>query len=180
MLHITSGTIKRASFDHSSTQINLPSDIVKKVIDWGKEVISDADIYTETGERTYGRESEIHCTVKYGLHTIDAEEIKNKVSEFGSFDVELGEVSRFTPTDKPYDVVKIAVEGDGLFALNEILCELPNADDYPVYKPHVTIAYVKSGTNYELSGKRPFAGMQISITEITFSPKTGDRVHISL
>jgi len=180
MLHITSKTIKRASFDHSSTQINLPPNIAEKVIGWGKEVISDADIYTETGERTYGRETEIHCTVKFGLHTIDPDDIKNKVSGFGSFNIELGEVSRFTPADKPYDVVKIAVEGDGLFALNKILCELPNADDHPVYKPHVTIAYVKSGTNYELSGKRPFAGIQVPITEITFSPKTGDKVHISL
>lgn len=180
MLNIKSRALKRASFDYTSTQVNLSSDAAQKVIDWGKRLISDADIYTETGERTYGRETDIHCTAKFGLHTNDVNDVRDKIAGFGKFDIELGEVSRFVPSDKPYDVVKIAVEGDGLFALNKILSELPNSDEHPVYTPHVTIAYIKSNTNRELSGKRPFAGIKIPVTEIIFSPKEGNKVSVSL
>lgn len=172
--------IKSASFDFSSTQVDLSSDIAEKVISWGEEVIDEGDIYTEDGDRSYGREQNIHCTVKYGLHTTNSDEVRKKIAGFGEFSIQLGEVSRFVPEDKPYDVVKIAVEGDRLFDLNKLISELPNSDEHPLYKPHITIAYIKSGTNYELSGKRPLAGIEIPVIEIVFSSKTGERVVIEL
>mgnify|MGYP003352094323 CR=1 FL=1 len=34
---------------------------------------------------------------------------------------------------------------DKLNALNKQLCKFPYTNDYPDYKPHITIAYVKKG-----------------------------------
>lgn len=165
-------------YEFSSTQIDFSPNIAKRIISWGKNNIPDSDIYDE--EEKYGRENEIHCTIKYDLHTNDIRKIKNKVKEFGKFDIELGEISRFVPKEKDYDVVKIAVEGERLHELNKILSELENSDKFTCYKPHVTIAYINKGTNSNLSGLRPFDGEKISVTEITFSPKNGQKETVSL
>lgn len=180
MLQIKSSLVKLSGYDYSSTQINLPEDIAKEIIDWGKEQIPDDNIYTEP-DKNYGREDEIHCTIKYGLHTTDANEVKSKVKDFGSFRITLGEISRFTPHDKPYDVVKVAVESQRLHDLNKILSELPNSDEHPIYTPHITIAYIKSGTHRDLSGKQPFVKLNINVKEIVFSPKDdGDKIIVTL
>ncbi len=176
MLNIKSKTLKRASYDFSSTQIDLPPSAAGNVQKWSRDNLSDNDIYHEKGDRPYGREENTHCTVKFGLHTNDAEVVRQKIKDFGAFEIELGEVSRFVPKDKPYNVVKIEVESDRLHDLNKLISELPNSDEHPQYKPHITVAYIKDGTNTEVSGKRPFAGIMIPVTEIVFSPKNGDKV----
>ena len=47
---------------------------------------------------------------------------------------------------KPYDVVKFKVQSQDLTELNKLCKELPNDETFPNYVPHITIAYVKSGT----------------------------------
>ena len=168
------------SYSYSSTQINLPKNISQKIKNWGRKNIPEKNIYKEDGERTFGREDEIHITVKYGLHTINPEDIKSKIGKFKQFDVELGEISRFTPAEENYDVVKIAINGEELGILHKLIGELENSDKHPVYKPHCTIAYVKKGTHSDLSGNLDLSGTKFTVSRITFNSKDGQSSEIDL
>lgn len=69
----------------------MPKTIAESILSWGKKNIANSDLYTE--EKKYGRENEIHVTVKYGLHTADVRKVQKVVEDFGS-------ISRFVPKDK--------------------------------------------------------------------------------
>ena len=167
---------KGIKYDYSSVQFDFPTEIATKVKKWGEKHISDSDLYIE-GDK-YAREDDIHTTVKYGLVTASVEPIKNKIKDIKPFYITLGKISRFVPSDEEYDVVKIEYNGDGLFKLNKILCELKNEDSHPEYKPHCTIAYVKKGHCSELSGNGELEGIRVKVDEVTFSSKTGEKSKI--
>ncbi len=169
---------KLVTYSFSSVQFNMPATLATKIIKWGKEHISDSDLYVDGNE--YGREDEIHVTVKYGLHTNDIRKVKNIIHGFGPFSIKLGKVSRFVPDDKDYDVVKIEVESDDLSELHRMLEELPNTDKHPVYRPHCTIAYVRKGCCSDLSGNSDLAGYKASVSELTFSPTKGKKSKVPL
>ncbi|KKM21842.1 hypothetical protein LCGC14_1631420, partial [marine sediment metagenome] len=146
---------------------------------WGTKHITAEDVYTE--EKKYGREDEIHVTIKYGLHTANAKDVKNVLKNFGSFAITLGNISRFAPPDKEYDVVKLEVESPELHKLHSLLGEkLENSDEWLEYRPHVTFAYIKKGTCSQLSGDDTFKGEKIKVEEITFSSKDGNKETIQL
>ena len=166
---------KSEEHDYSSVQANLPS-ISKRIIDWGKTKIKNSYIYEGEG---FGRETNIHVTVKYGLHTDDADEVKKVVTGYGSFDIELGEISKFSSDD--FDVIMIEVKSKELHELNKLIKnELECTDTHPVYKPHITIAYVQKGNCDELVGQIPFEGEKIKISEVCFSPVEGEKTKIKL
>ncbi len=53
-----------ADYDYASTQVNLPGDIAKRIMDWGKENIPDEEVFDEEDK---GREDNPHITVLYGI-----------------------------------------------------------------------------------------------------------------
>jgi len=169
---------KLVNYDYSSVQFDLPKTLATKVQVWGKRNIADSDIYSE--EDKYGRESEIHVTVKYGLHTADVRKVRKIIDNFGSFPIKLGSISRFVSGEKEYDVVKIEVDGDELSELHRMLGELPNSDEHSVYRAHCTIAYVKKGCCSGLSGNTDLKGKTATVTKLTFSPHTGEKTTIDL
>ena len=170
---------KNIDYDFSSTQFDIPKNIAAELKAWTKENVDVDDIYVS--EETPGLEDEIHVTVKFGLHTEDPEVVRKVVEGFGSFDITLGKVSRFANPDKPFDVVKVEVQGDDLHELNSLISDkLENTDSFPEYKPHITLAYVKKGTNRELSGGDILSDKKIRVNEITFSAKNGEKTKITL
>lgn len=132
--------------------------------------IPDADLAAD------GRETRPHVTVKYGLHTNDADEVSRIVKDFGVVQINLGKTSIFPAKDGgEYDVVKIDVESDQLQALNaRISKETECTDTHPVYMPHVTIAYVKAGLGEKYVGSDLVEGQTLSLHRLVFSNK--DRV----
>ncbi len=174
MLRIIS---RKKTFDYSSVQVNLPSDIAKKIKQWGKDNIPDADVYETDG---HGRETEIHVTVKYGLHTDDVNEVKKLLSGYKQFYIELGEISRFAHPDSEYDVAKIEIISNDLHDLHAVLGDLENSDQWLKYKPHSTISYLKKGKSKEVSGNKEFLGTKILVKELTFSNTIGEKKIISL
>ena len=160
---------KLASYDFSSVQFDMPKTLAQKIQNWGKKNILDSDLYTE--EEKYGREDKIHVTVKYGLHTTDVRKIEDIVNGFGSFAISLGNVSRFVPPDKEYDVVKVEVDSEELSELHRMLGELSNSDEHPVYRAHCTVSYIKKGCCSDLSGNSDLKGETAEVNCLTFSPK---------
>ena len=115
---------------------------------WSKllESIDSDDVYKVDG-KNYGLQPRPHLTLLYGIHdTVSDKEILNCFKEFkeDDFKVQLDGVSIFENPE--FDVVKFGVFlTPKLKEINKILSELPNSNQFPEYKPHITLAYVKSG-----------------------------------
>jgi len=169
---------KLVSHEFSNVQFDMPKSLANDIIAWGKENIPSSDLYTEGTK--YGRENEIHVTVKYGLHTTDFKKIQNTVDGFGTFSIKLGNVSRFVPSGKDYDVVKIEIDGKELSDLHSLLGKLPNSDEHPVYHAHCTVAYVKKGCCSDLSGNSDLKGKTAKVNCLTFCSKLGGQTEIDL
>jgi len=163
------------SYDYSSTQVNLPPELAAKVAKLAAK-IPDHHLAKD------GRENDPHVTVKYGLHTQNPRDVSRLVSSAKPPRVTLGRTSIFPGgPDKDYDVVKIDVDSPELHSLNATLSDgLPHTDTYPVYKPHVTVAYVKKGLGTQYAGRRDLDGASVRASHLTFSPTKGPRVHIPL
>ena len=132
----------------------------------------------KTSEK-YGAETESHLSILYGLYpNTTAQQCREKLSPwFGNLvEVELDEngTSIFENEDRPYDVVKIDVKmSKELKAMNSALMELPFENDFPDFKAHITLAYVKKGL-----GKN-YVGLKVpktaTISKIVLSNPDGKR-----
>jgi len=131
-----------------------PPELSDAVLRWGKMFIGDDELYLDEQDPDgFGREDDVHVTVKFGLHEAQpSEELLRIVEETQPFEIEVGPCTLFDTNDK-YDVVKFDVDGDALRELNQRISELPNSDEHPEYHPHLTVAYVTKGCCHELIGK---------------------------
>lgn len=158
----------------------VDEDTSKKIINFGKRIITDDDLYheiNEAGEDEYGREGEIHTTVRYGFtKDLNELEIRQLLKGQKSFLIELVGLDKFT-TNPNYDVVKFNVKSDILNKLNESSKAYPNKSDFPIYHPHITLGYVKKGKfPYIKEGLK----LKIPISEICYSPISGAKSYFPL
>lgn len=123
-----------------------------------------------------GFEDEPHVTLLFGLHQdeVTPEQalacIQNCIGE-GCGDITLGPVSVFS-NDK-FDVLKFDAVGDWLHATNGELKELPHTNEYPDYKPHCTLAYLKPGMGQKYADM--FNGLSYSVKPKEFIYSDSDR-----
>ena len=118
MLNIKSSDLRR---EFSNTQFSAPAKIAEEVQNWGKEKIPDDKVYNDPNDPSFGRETDTHVTVKFGLHTNNPDEVAEVVKGFGEFEVNLGKVSKFS--SEKYDVLKIDVNSEKLHALNKLISD---------------------------------------------------------
>jgi hypothetical protein len=141
--------------------------------------IDPQDLY-ETDNDRYGLESEPHCTILYGLHdVVSDDEVMELFSSIrkSDFDLKVDGIDCFF--NKDYDVLKLNIKSSRLNQLNEISKTLPHTSQYPDYKPHVTLAYLKKGQG----GKyiQPRANFEIkTIDKIVYSKPNGEKIDIPL
>ena len=165
-------------YSYSSTQVNLKDPLSQEIMDWGQENIPDEDLYTD--DDNMGREDTPHITVLYGIVTQEADAVIEVLAEQGPVKATLGKVSLFENSDD-YDVVKIDIESEDLSRLNKLLADnLENENDFPEYKPHITIAYVEQGSGKLYSGSSEFEGREVSFDEVRFSSADEDITMIAL
>lgn len=157
--------------EHSSTQVQLPAPVATQVRDFAAKIPDD-----QLAED--GRETDPHVTVKYGLHTEDPEQVRALLKDQGPITVRLGKTSLFKKDDA--DVLKVDVDSPELHALNAKIAALPNSDSHPEYKPHATIAYLKPGQGKQYAGDSSLEGQTMTLHELTFSGKNGEKVVIPL
>jgi SPP1 gp7 family putative phage head morphogenesis protein len=157
----------------SSTQFNLPGELAFQLRQVGDRINFD-DLAED------GRELNPHITVKYGLHTNDAEEVRRAVQDSAPIAVTFGKTSTFPGSE--HDVVKIEIESQGLRDLNAAISEkLHCTDTYPDYKPHCTIAYVKPGMGETYAAAlNDLQGKVAVFDRLIFSDKTGTHTSIPL
>lgn len=160
-------------YSYSSIQVNLPGDLGKQIIAWGKKHIPDDELFRDPKNPNFGRENEIHVTVLYGLHSDNSTESRRVVKNCKSFNVRLGPVDVFTTNDN-FDVVMVKVLSPELHALNKKFCDqVKFTNKFPVYRPHITIAYVKKGEGSKYKGEKLFEGKSFKVDKVLFSSKKG-------
>jgi len=149
---------------YSCAMLYLEDADSKALTNWKKDmktlVIPKEDLHE------YGRESDPHVTVLYGIHTTSANKVKAalKKGDRTMMTVRMGDLAIFENDD--YDVLIRKVERkDHLKEVRKTLMDnLEATVTFPDYKPHATIAYLKKGkgkeylkkykdTKWELSGE---------------------------
>ena len=131
---------KFEAYSYGCLMAVLPDEVAKKVMGFAN-LIPDEDIFDdEDGEK--GREDTPHITIKYGIHTSDAKEIRDLLDGQMVQRATLGPVTCFHNDE--YVVLKIDVNSEDLHALNALVSDgLECTDSFPEYHPHVTIAYLR-------------------------------------
>ena len=164
------------SYEFGCAMIEVP------FYDWSQitGMIDPEDVYEVEGDRSYGIQDNPHVTILYGLHSsVSPEDLKEVLDRFdGDLKVRIAGIGIFE--NEEFDVVKLNVVPDGgLQQLHDMVSELPNSDQYPEYKPHITIAYVKKG-----SGKKyedpSFAREVSEISEICYSMPDGSKEYFEI
>lgn len=172
--------MRNVRYDFSSCHVDVPSPLAEEIAEWGRQQVSDEDIYVTHKDPTFGREDEIHITILYGIHTESPELVRSLLEGQGPVTVELGEVDVFTNPFK-FDVVMIEAYSDDLCRLNELLQEkVKFTNKYPIYNPHVTIAYVKKGKGWKHRGLDLWKGKSFMCHYAIFSSKDGTKERIAL
>jgi len=142
--------------------------------------IDKNDIYEKEGEN-YGIVPRAHLTLFYGLHSEVLDE--QVISCFDGFKLDdfVIEIDGITTFENPeFDVVKLnVILTDVLKEVNSRLSKLPNGNRFPVYKPHITIAYTKSGTAHKYV-KNDYNYLVKNIKAITYSRADNTELEINL
>jgi 2'-5' RNA ligase len=167
-------------YEFGSTQINVP----KESPLYKEHQKAAAQIATEDLAPN-GREENPHVTVRYGLKDTSPEQaakITAAVKDTKPFWVSLGETKSF-PAGK---------DGVPLFSEVQKTPELENlrktvegagdfkADDHGEYKPHVTLGYVKPGTEDKYVGKKGLKGQTVLVDHIAITKQDGSQEVVKL
>lgn len=151
--------------DHkfSTTQVQLPESFVG----FGLK-IPEGDLAAD------GRETDPHVTVKYGLLTNNAEEVRPVIAGKGPITFTLGKMNYFV--GEGYDVLYVEVRSGDLQRLNALVSNALDVNDsHYVYTPHATVAYLKSGLGAKYAGDATFEGQQHVVLGVVFSDADGNR-----
>jgi 2'-5' RNA ligase len=82
--------------------------------------------------------------------------------------------------NKNFDVVKFnVVPSFTLQNLNSKLSEFPNSNEYPEYKPHITIAYVKKGSGKKYEDLEYRHSVE-NVDEVCYSVPGGSREYFKI
>ncbi len=156
---------------YGTTQLDLAGDVVGKLLAFGVGIPDDA----LTGD---GREVNLHCTALYGLGDVIVEDVIRAVDGIGPVTLNLGKLSVFAGEEA--DVLKVDVGGQDVRRLNKALSKLPHVKTHPRYIPHVTICYLKPGLGRRYTGWPLVEGETVTISELVYADKHGNRTAITL
>jgi 2'-5' RNA ligase len=137
------------------------------------------DVYSgEDG--THGIETNPHVTVLYGLHEEVHEDLVCRMCQgvSGPLEVSVEGVSLFEKDD--YDVLKLDVDSSLLRKMNRAFRGLPHTNKHGEYKPHMTVAYLKSGHGSKYVDKLDVPD-SVSFSKMQFTPKGAEEpINISI
>ena len=160
---------RKASIDRGCLMAMFDKKTCDSLNKLNHKLISDENLYTEGTE--FGRETECHCTIKYGfINDLTELEIRRIINGIKPFIIRLKSISTFQ-NDK-FDVVKFDVESPVLEYMNKRSSEYPNDDRFPIYAPHMTLAYVnKNSFTYTKDNLE----LYVTIKNICYSPIIGEK-----
>ena len=145
-----------------------------------QDMIDPNDLYEEEGDDSFGFDDEPHTTLLFGLHKeVTTEEVENILDEFTYDTVKAHNPSLFK--NEKYDVLKFDIDGDNLHETNKKLKEFPHTSDFPNYRPHMTICYLKRGLGEKYVNKlKKFKHFWLNPQHAVFSKSDGTKNKISI
>ena len=160
---------------HATTQIEI-SPVVRSQISRLQIHLPESVIHPR-----YGREMNPHITVLYGVVT-GPEEVRAVVKDFGPVSFTIDEAFAFEGVeDGTADAVAFRIGGDDLHRLREqILQNVPSAEQKFKYEPHLTLAYVHAGVGRAVAKQIPTLGMKIITNMLMYRATTGASTHLFL
>lgn len=157
-------------FEYNSVQINIPEFEEEQILRWTQANVPE-NILAESGY-----ERNIHVTIKYGIVDITIEELKAVVSDFNVVRFSLQEMDVFR--NGTYDVLHIKCKGNDLYELNKIISKnFKCVNIFPIFRPHVTLAYIIPHSCDKFVGNMQFYGYHFMIRKIILSDRKG-RHHV--
>jgi len=142
----------------------------KTLLDISKKLIPNNVLYEEEEDQDYGREKEMHVTCKFGLtKNYSKKDMGKVISHIKPFLISISGITTFN--NEKFDVIKIDVKSTMLTKLNKMFSKLPNEDEHPIYRPHITLAYVNPGKGNKFI--REFNSIELIINRIKYSNPIG-------
>lgn len=168
-----------ANRKYDSALIHLPDLLTDNIISWGFDHIPDKSLFVDKKNPLLGRVNDAHITLLYDIHS-GYKSVVRAVSGEEPFECELGKLAKFRGNSK-FDVLTVEVHCEKLHQLHKKLRDSLNCtDNFPVYVPHVTVAFIKKTEGDCFVGDGIFNGEKFLIKEIVFSAKSGIETPITL
>jgi len=165
--------------DFGWTSVDVSKEILDKMTNFQKDIPEEELFVKKEGDWSYGLEDEIHVTVKWGIHTLDPDEVKKALEGQKSGSAKLAEVSIFDNDE--YDVLKVDVISPDLRRLNKAVSDnLEVTDTHPDYKPHLTIAYLKKGEGKKYVGDKAFEDAEWDFDVVNFKNAKNEESSVQL
>jgi hypothetical protein len=173
-------------YDYSCVMVDIPEPQAGKVKEFSakipdKDMPEESAIQSDGAKKGGGRETEIHVTALFGLHTNSADEVRKLLENEPPIKVKLGKTGMFPASEKrASDVLWVGVTSPDLHRINKKLRDnLEFTSNFTDYKPHLTVAYLKPGAAEKYTGKTVVDG-EFVINELVFSSKSGKHTIIKL
>lgn len=171
---------KRAAYNYGCVMIYLKVD--SKDWDEIQDLIDDEDLYVGTGEEEgkFGRETEPHVTILYGIHDdVPDADVEAIINDIKKPELDLQKVSTFD--NEEFDVLKFDVDSPYLHELNKKFKKLPYTTKHEDYHPHSTIAYLKHNTKDKyLKLLNDRKAIKVEPEKIVYSKPNGTKKHFKL
>jgi hypothetical protein len=178
--------VEEHKYSFGSTQSDLPkgSD-ASKAIDVIRGKIDKADLAGDGIDI-----DENHVTVRYGIQGGDVDGIRAYLKTQAPFEAKLGATAMFEPNkaailsgnEEPAAVIQTPVESAELHRMNEEIAKHGDfkESDFPDYKPHVTVAYVKPEVAQKYVGLDDAKGKTFRVDSVTISDRDGGKEVVKL
>lgn len=121
-----------------------------------------------------------HITLLYGLHDdVTPEQVQSVFDNFdGDINIEVNGIDIFE--NEKFDVVKFNVNPQGsLQYLFDELSKFSNSNQFPDYKPHITIAYVKKGVGKKYI-KDDYKYTVKNANKVVYSKPSGQKTYFEI
>ena len=151
-----------------------PENLCDDIISWGIDNIEDILVFEEEPEGDgFGRESFIHLSLLPNIDASNRRALHETISLAKPCDCSLGEIKCFTQNAK-FDVVYVEVMGDSIHSMHDYLSRsILHERLFPIYIPHITVAYVNKGCGERFARNRYFYGREFRIEELVVSYDMG-------